>query len=115
MIEVGSWQKPHPVTALIWTALASSTVVTSHSGYHLPLVQSPEKHDFHHLKFNTNFGTLGLCDCACLPSVDCSRVLIAIGLHNTNAQFKASPQYKYRGILWSLSSVRERLARDKVA
>ena len=33
-----------------------------HSGYHLPFLQSSEYHDFHHLKFDQNFGTFSLLD-----------------------------------------------------
>ena len=33
-----------------------------HSGYHLPLLFSPEFHDYHHLKFNQCFGVIGLLD-----------------------------------------------------
>ena len=51
-------------------ALVSTTI--SHSGYHLPLLPSPEFHDFHHLKFHTSYGWLGVQD----------------WIHGTDAQFK---------------------------
>lgn len=38
------------VTTLWWFAIAFSVTIIHHSGYHLPLLPSPEFHDFHHLK-----------------------------------------------------------------
>lgn len=39
-------------TLLLWayTVYASIETLTVHSGFHLPLLKSPEFHDFHHLK-----------------------------------------------------------------
>ena len=41
----------HLVTAWAWYALSLTSTVNAHSGYHLPLLPSPEFHDYHHLKF----------------------------------------------------------------
>ena len=39
-------------------AVVNTTIV--HSGYHLPWVYpSPEHHDYHHEKFNVNYGVTG--------------------------------------------------------
>lgn len=54
--------KCHLATAWFWYGLAIVQTTISHSGYHFPLLPSPEAHDFHHLKFNQNFGILGVLD-----------------------------------------------------
>lgn len=46
-ILVGS----HLSTSVMWFTLAISNAVITHSGYHLPLLPSPESHDYHHLKW----------------------------------------------------------------
>jgi len=40
-------------TALFWLYICYVTyeTLTAHSGFHLPGVNSPEFHDFHHLKY----------------------------------------------------------------
>ena len=50
--------KAHLATAWFWFSIAILQTTISHSGYHFPLLPSPEAHDFHHLKFNQNFGKL---------------------------------------------------------
>lgn len=65
-------------TLYIWITLAILSTVNSHSGFHFPLVVSPEYHDFHHLHFNQNYGVLGLLDY----------------LHGTDVLFRRSPQYR---------------------
>jgi fatty acid hydroxylase domain-containing protein 2 len=57
--------KSHFITFIIWTTMAITSVVISHSGYHLPLWFSTEAHDYHHLKFNESFGVLGIMDYIC--------------------------------------------------
>lgn len=42
--------KSHILTSWIWFVVASTTAITSHSGYHMPFLPSPEAHDYHHLK-----------------------------------------------------------------
>lgn len=45
-----------------WFAVATLVTVVQHSGYHLPLLPSPEFHDWHHAANSGNFGSLGLLD-----------------------------------------------------
>jgi sterol desaturase/sphingolipid hydroxylase (fatty acid hydroxylase superfamily) len=42
----------HVVTMWAWYVTVITVTLNSHSGYHLPLMPSPEAHDFHHLRFN---------------------------------------------------------------
>lgn len=63
----------HPALLLLWIAVGVSNTCAVHSGYHLPLMPSPEAHDWHHAKFNECFG-------------------IGFGLdylHGTDAKFRA--------------------------
>ncbi|XP_062358187.1 fatty acid hydroxylase domain-containing protein 2 isoform X1 [Cinclus cinclus] len=41
----------HIVSISAWFSIALVTTSISHCGYHLPLLPSPEFHDFHHLKY----------------------------------------------------------------
>jgi len=52
---------PLPIMWL-WLSMISLQVINDHSGYHLPFFFSTEFHDFHHLKFNSCFGWLGVLD-----------------------------------------------------
>jgi methylsterol monooxygenase len=52
--------------------------INSHCGYHFPFFPSPEFHDYHHLKFNTNYGVVGILD----------------SLHGTDSMFIGSEQEK---------------------
>lgn len=81
----------HVITAWLWIALALFSTVSSHSGYHLPFMPSPEAHDYHHAKFNNNFGATGFLD----------------WLHNTDKDYRKSLQKKRAHILLGLSSARE--------
>ena len=47
----------HIATAWMWFCLALMTTINTHSGYHLPLMPSPEAHDFHHLKYVATYLT----------------------------------------------------------
>lgn len=40
----------HIATSWLWFSLAICTTLVSHCGYHLPLLPSPEAHDWHHQK-----------------------------------------------------------------
>lgn len=40
----------HTSIQWIWLALVMTTTIVSHSGYHIPMLMSPESHDFHHIK-----------------------------------------------------------------
>jgi sterol desaturase/sphingolipid hydroxylase (fatty acid hydroxylase superfamily) len=52
----------HLATMLAWQTLATIVTISNHSDYHLPFLPSPEAHDFHHLRFNQNYGVIGLFD-----------------------------------------------------
>jgi fatty acid hydroxylase domain-containing protein 2 len=62
-----------------------------HSGYHLPFWFSGESHDWHHLKFNENFGTFGILD----------------SLHGTSKNFEKSVNFLRHKTLFSFKSLRE--------
>ena len=74
-----------------WGGFATINSLIIHSGYHLPFQSSAEYHDYHHLKFNQNFGFLGFLD----------------QLHGTNRKFKKTVNYKRNRILISTKSARE--------
>ncbi|GIY08489.1 fatty acid hydroxylase domain-containing protein 2 [Caerostris darwini] len=77
----------HVVTYWLWFSIALLSTLNAHSGFHFPLFPSPEAHDFHHLKFNQNYGVLGILD----------------QLHGTNSLFLQSK--KYQRHIFSLSLV----------
>ncbi|GAB6033249.1 hypothetical protein CHUAL_012851 [Chamberlinius hualienensis] len=83
--------RSHIGTICLWSAIAYLSTLNAHSGYHLPLMPSPEAHDFHHLKFNQNFGMLGVLD----------------RLHGTDTLFRASKAYQRHILLLSLVPLRE--------
>ncbi|XP_058454444.1 fatty acid hydroxylase domain-containing protein 2-like isoform X1 [Malaya genurostris] len=88
--------KCHLVTSLIWFTTVLYDTLTTHSGYHLPLVISSERHDYHHLKFNQCYGGWGFFD----------------WLHGTDSQYRKSKNYQRDRRLWGLQSARE-LVPDK--
>ncbi|XP_041777328.1 fatty acid hydroxylase domain-containing protein 2-like [Anopheles merus] len=91
-IAVGVWTTGcHISVAWLWFTLAISNTLHVHSGYHLPLLPSPEQHDYHHLKFNQCYGVLGVLD----------------WLHGTSEMFHRSKQAKRDYIMTSLEPVRE--------
>ncbi|XP_048752717.1 fatty acid hydroxylase domain-containing protein 2-like isoform X2 [Ostrea edulis] len=73
------------VTALWWFAIAFTVTIIHHSGYHLPLLPSPEFHDFHHLKFTGNYGVLGVLD----------------RLHGTDKVFRESSRFRKHRFVFS--------------
>jgi len=76
----------------LWLCMISLQVLNDHSGYHFPLSFSPEFHDFHHLKFHTSYGWLGVTD----------------WIHGTDSQFHRSEKHEKRHIrLHTTSSARE--------
>ncbi|KAJ8028198.1 Fatty acid hydroxylase domain-containing protein 2 [Holothuria leucospilota] len=77
----------HFAVMLLWGVSAQTTAMIHHCGYHLPLMSSPEAHDFHHLKFNQNFGVLGILD----------------RLHGTDTLFRNSKQQYRHFLLLSLT------------
>lgn len=77
----------HLSVAAVWYTMAVLNTINAHSGYHLPLFPSPEAHDYHHLTFTQNFGVLGILDY----------------LHGTDAEFRASEQFKKHVMLFPAS------------
>ncbi|KAI8799114.1 fatty acid hydroxylase domain-containing protein 2-like isoform X1 [Biomphalaria glabrata] len=77
---------------LFWALVLMSTTV-AHCGYHLPFLPSPEAHDYHHLKFNQNFGVLGVLD----------------RFHGTDSQFRASLAYQRHFLLLSTVPVSQQV------
>ena len=41
----------HRATICIWLIIVHVVTLNDHSGYHFPLMPSPEFHDYHHLKY----------------------------------------------------------------
>ncbi|GIY81623.1 hypothetical protein CDAR_587272 [Caerostris darwini] len=81
----------HLTTCWLWFCLALLSTLHSHSGFHFPFLPSPEAHDFHHLKFNENYGVLGILD----------------RLHNTNALFRKSKVYQRHFLSLSLVPLKQ--------
>jgi len=79
-------------TAWLWFCMIGLQVMNDHSGYHFPMSFSPEFHDFHHLKFHTSYGWLGVTD----------------WIHGTDSKFHESELHDKRHIrLHSATSARE--------
>ncbi|CAO1380280.1 unnamed protein product [Diamesa tonsa] len=83
--------RSHIATCWLWFALALISTLVSHSGLHFPGFPSPEAHDFHHLKFNQNFGMLGVLD----------------RLHGTDTLFRASSAFPRHIMLLSFLPARQ--------
>merc|ERR1712232_1195549 len=58
--------RPHIFFVYIWIVGACLGTMTHHSGYRLPWIAGPDEnpdfHDFHHQKFDVNFGNIGWLD-----------------------------------------------------
>lgn len=81
----------HTATSWLWFTIAILSTLNAHSGYHFPFFPSPEAHDFHHLKFNQNYGMLGVLD----------------RLHGTDTQFRNSKAYHRHIMLLSLVPLKQ--------
>jgi sterol desaturase/sphingolipid hydroxylase (fatty acid hydroxylase superfamily) len=81
----------HIGTAMLWYIIATFSTTVAHCGYHMPFLPSPEAHDFHHLKWNQNFGMLGVLD----------------RLHGTDSLFRASKAYERHFLMLSLVPMRD--------
>lgn len=79
----------HPVVHWVWSAVTAPYGVVVHSGYHLPLLPSPQMHDFHHLRFHENYGILGILD----------------WLHGTDVSFRRSEAFQRHRVLLSLKPI----------
>lgn len=88
--------RSHIATAWLWFTMAYLSTLNAHSGYHFPFFPSPEAHDFHHLKFNYNFGMLGLLD----------------RIHGTDTLFRNSPQGARHIMLLSFTPAHEQFPDD---
>jgi len=86
----------HMATLILWVQVQIIFTLHQHSGYHLPLMPSPEAHDFHHLKFNQCYGVLGILDM----------------LHGTDDKFRASKCYSRDYVSFSFTPVRETVPDD---
>lgn len=86
----------HIATAWMWYSMALFSTTIAHCGYHFPFLPSPEAHDFHHLKFNQNYGVLGVLD----------------RLHGTDALFRRSKAYDRHFMLLSLVPIKELIPED---
>uniref|UniRef100_A0A914DUZ9 Fatty acid hydroxylase domain-containing protein n=1 Tax=Acrobeloides nanus TaxID=290746 RepID=A0A914DUZ9_9BILA len=86
----------HLFTIWVWYGLAQFSTTVSHSGYHFPLLPSPESHDYHHYSFNQCFGVLGVLD----------------WLHGTDANFRKTPAYKRHFMSLSLVPVKSLVSND---
>jgi len=81
----------HILLLWAWIGISVLTTLITHSGYHLPFLVSAELHDFHHLKFNYNFGVIGLLD----------------KLHGTDVLFRKSKESIRHRTLLTLRSAKE--------
>jgi len=79
----------HIATAFLWYVLSLTTTIITHSGYHFPLLPSPQFHDFHHAKFNYCFGVFGFLD----------------RLHGTDVLFRNSKAYDRHTMLLGLTPI----------
>lgn len=77
----------HLSSITVWFSLALIITTISHCGYHLPLLPSPEFHDYHHLKFNQCYGVLGVLD----------------HLHGTDTMFRQTKAYERHKVLLGLT------------
>jgi len=87
----------HVIVVFAWVAIAQFVTLGSHSGYHFPFMSSPEAHDFHHLKFNVNFGVLGILD----------------HFYGTDDKFLKDPAFLRHQTFFSATSMRERYPDEK--
>ena len=82
----------HITTMWIWYGSVIVQTLFDHSGYHLPFLPSNEMHDYHHLKFNQNYGTnLGVWD----------------WFHGTDKIWRERGTFKRHRVLLGTASARE--------
>jgi len=82
--------KSHTVLTWIWVCYVTFETLSVHSGFHLPGFTSPEFHDFHHLKFNFNYGVNGWLD----------------WFHGTDSLFRKSKEFKRHKRIWTTTPVK---------
>ena len=81
----------HIATFWSWTIFLLISTLGDHSGYHLPFLHSSEFHDYHHLKFNGNYGASRLMD----------------SIFGTDKTFRGTIIESRHRILFTLKSARE--------
>ncbi|KAG0339625.1 hypothetical protein BG000_001713 [Podila horticola] len=54
--------KSHILTLWLWITIGQTNAINSHCGFQLPLFPSPLAHDYHHERFNVNYGPVGVLD-----------------------------------------------------
>lgn len=86
----------HVAVGWLWYSLAIMSTLNAHSGYHFPLMPSPEAHDFHHLKFTQCYGVLGILDY----------------LHGTDVLFRSNKAYQRHIMSISSRPLREIFPED---
>ena len=85
--------RSHVTMVWIWYSYVIVYTLTVHSGYHVPWTLSSEFHDYHHLKFDQNYGT---------------QLMVFDWLHGTDARFRApSGTGRRHRVLWGSRSARE--------
>ncbi|XP_054157534.1 fatty acid hydroxylase domain-containing protein 2-like isoform X2 [Oppia nitens] len=81
----------HILTQWLWYGLVIFITLADHSDYHFPCMISTEFHDYHHFKFNQNFGSIGLLD----------------WIHGTNNEFYKSIAYKRDRFFMSCQPIKQ--------
>jgi sterol desaturase/sphingolipid hydroxylase (fatty acid hydroxylase superfamily) len=79
----------HAWIVFLWVGLAIATTLTSHSGYHFPLLGSPQQHDLHHKLFSVNYGVMGWLD----------------ALHGTDDKFRGTVHQQRHKIFLSTTPI----------
>ena len=83
----------HLFTYFFWLIIVTISAINSHCGFHLPFMPSPEAHDYHHLKFNQNFGVLGILD----------------RIHGTDAVFRTTKSFERHILLLSFIPLKKQI------
>jgi methylsterol monooxygenase len=86
----------HLAVMTAWFCMAIMNTIHVHSGYHLPFLPSPQSHDWHHLRFNENFGVIGFLDY----------------VHGTDTAFRQSAQFQRHKMYFSLDDYFARLPKS---
>ncbi|XP_059469048.1 fatty acid hydroxylase domain-containing protein 2-like [Neocloeon triangulifer] len=81
----------HPLVHWMWFVLVTAFPVSKHSGYHLPLLPSPEFHDYHHMTNSECFGNLGIMD----------------ALHGTDQKWRRTESFQRHFVMTGWKPIRE--------
>jgi len=89
---------PQLQVSWLWYCWLTFQTQNDHSGYHFPIMFSPEFHDYHHLKFHTSYGWLTFWD----------------WFYGTDIEFQKAPVNRDRHFrIHSTSSARELVPDEK--